>query len=232
MRRFHNIQASQSLIHAYGQWIHDYRAHNWNCYFFTFVFDNIPGSDTSRIGEMKEQLGWFYGRLAKASVPRPSQEKWSAFLPRAILVPDFPVFKNERQSLREITINNGLHWHGLVVQPPLPRRPKLQEDLDTHVMGNLHRYLVGNIRRIDVVPIKERPQYVTGYGMKALTKGRISQDEVLIFPRSVGELPTNQPIRAAGERPTYDFQRMRVTGGGVRGAQICAALEVFLACKL
>ena len=70
----------------------------------------------------------------------------------------------------------------------------------------LRKYLVGSIRKIDVKPITYTPEYVTGYGMKAL-KYRFSTDEILIFPRSVTELPIREPVRVACERPTYDFQR-------------------------
>jgi hypothetical protein len=76
----------------------------------------------------------------------------------------------------------------------------------------LGKYLVGSIREIDVKPITHEPEYVTGYGLKSL-KTRFSTDEIVIFPRSVSELPSNGPdprkgpVRAAGEKPMYDFQR-------------------------
>ena len=65
---------------------------------------------------------------------------------------------------------------------------------------------------IGVTPITHTPEYVTGYGLKAL-KNRFSTDEIVIFPRAVSELPSNGPdprngpVRAAGEKPMYDFQR-------------------------
>src|SRR6266853_180738 len=130
MNTFHNNN-TQLLITTYGQWLNQHMAYGWNGFFLTFMFGQMPGSENSRMLEMKKQLGWFYGRLAKASVPRPSQEKWSGFLPQAVLVPDFPVFKHVKQNLRDFTVNNGLHWHGLVLQHPL--QPKLQEALDVHV---------------------------------------------------------------------------------------------------
>jgi hypothetical protein len=49
--------------------------------------------------------------------------------------------------------------------------------------------------------------YVTGYGMKGLKRSSFSTNDILIFPRTVSELPTNGPVRAAGEKPMYDFQR-------------------------
>jgi hypothetical protein len=126
-------------------------------------------------------------------------------------VPDFPVPKYEKQQLRDVTINNGLHWHGLILTNQLA--PKLPGKLDIHIKDNWKQYLVGSIRTIGVEPITHRPEYVTGYGMKGLKRSAFSEDDILIFPRTVSELPTkgpdprNGPGLAAGEKPMYDFQR-------------------------
>jgi hypothetical protein len=72
---------------------------------------------------------------------------------------------------------------------------------------------VGSIRKIGVEPITHDPVYVTGYGMKGLKRRSFSEDDVIIFPRTVSELPTKGPdprkgpVRAAREKPMYDFQR-------------------------
>jgi hypothetical protein len=173
-------------------------------YLLTFMFSQILGSDASRLLEMKKHLGWFYGRLAKASVPKASSAKWSSYLPKAVLAPDLPVPKHTKVELRDVTVNNGLHWHGLFLVNPLA--PKMQDALDLHIEKTRGKYIFGSIREIDVKPITSTPEYLTGYGLKSL-KSRFSTDEIVIFPRSVSELPSNGPVRAAGERPMYDFQR-------------------------
>jgi hypothetical protein len=185
-------------------------AYGYQGYLLTFMFSQIPGSGQTRMLEMRKRLSWFYGRLAKASVPKASSPKWFPFLPKAILVPDLPVPKRSKVQLREVTINNGIHWHGLFLINPFA--PKLQESLDAHINKNMDKYLVRGIRQIDIKPITYTPEYVTEYGLKSL-KSKFSTDEIIIFPRSVSELPSKGPtpckgpIRAAGERPTYDFQR-------------------------
>jgi hypothetical protein len=210
MDTFYNNHQVQRLLQSHGQCVRDYMDPGWHGYFLSFMFSQIPGSDASRLQEMKKHLGWFYGRLAKASVPKASRPEWSEFLPKMVLAPDLPVPKRSKVQLRDVTINNGLHWHGLMVVNPLA--PKLQTGLDDHIRQNLAKYLVGHIREIDVNPITCTPEYVTGYGLKSL-KSRFSMDEILIFPRTVTELPSNGPyprrgpVRAAGEKPTYDFQR-------------------------
>jgi hypothetical protein len=200
----------QKLLESYGQWVHDHMTYGWHGYFLSFMFSQIPGSDASRILEMKKHLGWFYGRLAKASVPKASSPEWSEFLPRVVLAPDLPVPKRSKSKLKDVTINDGLHWHGLMLVNPLA--PKIQEPLDVHIRLNRRKYLVGSIRELDAKAITYTPEYLTGYGLKSLKK-RFSIDEIVIFPRTVSELPAKGPdprygpVRAAAEKPTYDFQR-------------------------
>src|ERR1700689_4560031 len=86
---YNNYQV-QNLLQGYGQWVADHMVHGYHGYLLSFMFSQIPGSDASRMLEMKKHLGWFYGRLAKASVPKPSSAKWSASLPKAVLAPDLP----------------------------------------------------------------------------------------------------------------------------------------------
>jgi hypothetical protein len=186
-------------------------AYGWHGYLLSFMFSQIQGLTTPRMEIMKNHLGWFYGRLAKASVPKASGPEWSPFLPQVILAPDLPVPKHSKVQLRDVTINNGLHWHGLIMANPLA--PKLPGNLDVHINKNLRKYLVGSIRTIGVEPITHDPIYVTGYGMKGLKRPTFSEDEILIFPRTLSERPTKGPdprkgpVRAPGEKPMYDFQR-------------------------
>ena len=148
MDTLYNNHHVQRLLQAYGQWVHDHMAYGWHGYLLSFMFCQIKESDEKRMLEMRKHLGWFYGRLAKASVPKASSPKWSGFLPKAVLAPDFPVPKNSKQKLRDVTINNGLHWHGLILVNPFA--PKLPGNLDVPIP--VHRGQ--SFRRIaDSVPV-------------------------------------------------------------------------------
>jgi hypothetical protein len=164
----------QPLLKAYGTMVRDRLEHGWHGYFLSFMFSHIPGSDASRMQEMKKHLRWFYGRLAKASVPKASSPEWSEFLPKIVLAPDLPVPKRSKQKLRDVTINDGLHWHGLALVNPFA--PKLREPLDLHINENRNKYLVGSIREIDIKPITSTP------GISHWIRPQIVENSVLAGP--------------------------------------------------
>jgi hypothetical protein len=205
-----NAYTLLQLIEGYGDFLHTQMADVLHGYLLTIMFSPIQGSDQIRKLEMTKYLGWFYGRLAKASVPKPSHPKWSHLLPKLILAPDRPVPKHSKAQLRDVTINHGIHYHGLALINP--SAPKLQEPLDVHIKNNPDKYLVRGIREIDVKPITHDPEYVAEYALKSI-ESRFSSDEIVIFPRSVSELPPKSlrgsegPVLAPPDRPTYDFQR-------------------------
>jgi hypothetical protein len=67
-------------------------------------------------------------------------------------------------------------------------------------------YFTQELHHIDVKPVTHDPEFVVDYCMKPL-KNRCSPDDIVVFPRTVSELPSTEPVRAAGEKPMYDFQR-------------------------
>jgi hypothetical protein len=109
----------------------------------------------------------------------------------------------------QVTINNGLHYQGPVLATRVGTR--LHETLDVHMKNNGAAYFTKELHHMHVKPVTHDPEFVVDYCMKAL-KRRCSLDEIIIFPRTVGELPSvgnnsNGPVQAAGEKPMYDFQR-------------------------
>jgi hypothetical protein len=59
MDTFYYNHRIQPLLQAYGQLVHDHMAHGWHGYLLSFMFCQIPGSDVSKMLEMKTHLGWF-----------------------------------------------------------------------------------------------------------------------------------------------------------------------------
>jgi hypothetical protein len=69
------------------------------------------------------------------------------------------------------------------------RWARIPDTLDVYFEENLGDFLMGNIRHIDVQRITHRPKYATGYAMKGLKRPTFSEDDVLVLPRAVSELP-------------------------------------------
>jgi hypothetical protein len=157
------------------------------------MFSQLQGSLGSKSQRMESELLRWYGRFATRTVRKPRSPQWAPLLPKGIFVPDLPVAKKSKQDLRDVFINDGLHVHGIVVANRLGRIP---EPLDVHFERNLEKYLTGNLRNIDIKPITRTAGYVTEYGMKGLKRPTFTMDNVLVLPRTIGELPDRNPRSA------------------------------------
>jgi hypothetical protein len=174
------------LIRHYGQWVQEQIDDGWDGYFFSFMFQQLPGSLKTKAQLMERELLRWYGRFATRSVRKPRSPECAPLLPKGIFIPDLPVFKRSKQNLRDVVINDGLHVHGIVVANRLGR---ISEPLDVHFAERLDEYLTGNLRHIDIEPITRTAGYVTEYAMKGLKRPIFSMDHVLVLPRTLGELP-------------------------------------------
>jgi hypothetical protein len=147
----YRLSDSRSLIAAYGQWFYDNIKNGWDAYFFTFEFNQLPGPPQEKLRLMKEYLHRWYGRLVTRTVRNPRSFKSIDLLPKALLVPDYPVPKNSKKTLMQVSINDGIHWHGLVLATRIGTR--LQEPLDVHFKDHGATYYTKNVRYINVEPI-------------------------------------------------------------------------------
>jgi hypothetical protein len=109
------------------------------------------------------------------------------------LFPDLPVFKWAKKSLRDVTINNGLHYSGIALTPPVSR---FATSLDTHFEQCQQEYLTEKLARIDVKAITWNPDFVTDYVTKSFKRGRVSDEDIIILPRAVSELPSKSEMYA------------------------------------
>ena len=179
--QFHHRLA---LIDAYGDWLQQWLDEGWDGYLFTFMFNQLPGSRQAMVQQMHQQLERWYGMLATRIVRKPKSPVWAPFLPKGIFVPDLPVPKRSKQGIRDVSLNDGLHVHGIVVANRWARMPGT---LDDYFQENLQKFLFGKLRHIDVERITHRARYVVDYGLKGLKRPTFSEDDVLVLPRTVSE---------------------------------------------
>ena len=176
------------LIQSYQQWIQDYIDQGWRPYQVSFMFHQLPGSQLSVLAQMKQEICRVYSRLITRFDRNPRSPASFSRLPRLILFPDFPVYKRGKTSIRGISINNGLHYQGIALTPPVSR---FRSTLDEHFRQDQHKYINDKLARIAVQPITWDPDYVTDYVAKSIKQGLASDEDIIILPKTIIELPSN-----------------------------------------
>jgi tRNA(Leu) C34 or U34 (ribose-2'-O)-methylase TrmL len=182
----HQHSLPTEIVHAYGKWIQDHIDLGWDGYLITFMFRNISGSADAKVQQMHREIAKFYEKLATRVVRKPRSDKWVHLLPKGVFFPDVPAYKKSEYSVAEVSINDGIRFHGIMV---VPKDTRLKEPLHLHLLRKRKLYVKDKIYRIHAERITEKAAFVTDYGGKAIKKRRFENDHVLLFPRSVGELP-------------------------------------------
>jgi hypothetical protein len=193
------------IVQAYGSWIQQHVDLGWDAYFITFMFHNILGSNETKIQQMQDEMTRFYEKLATRAVRKPRSEKWVHLLPKGVFFPDVPGYKKSFSNIREVTINDGVHFHGIMVAS---QEGRLKEPLHLHLCRKRKLYTGGKIYRIDAEQITSEAAFVTDYGGKAIKKRRFSNDHVLLLPRTLSELPDKKctPVEDQEAKAIKDIQ--------------------------
>jgi hypothetical protein len=168
-----------------SQWAKEYVDLEWEAYFMTFMFRHIPGSDQETIRQTHKNLARFHGKLASWVVRDPKSPKYAHLLPRAVFFPDVPCYKREKQALRDVKINDGLHFHGIIL---VPTKSRLKVPFLQHLRNKRKSYGQGSTLTIHAEPIRDHHRFVADYAGNGVKRGRVSYDDVLILPRTGKEL--------------------------------------------
>src|SRR5262249_35475278 len=105
------------ILDAYGGWVCDWMNQGHELYLLTFMFEHISGNQRSINARMMEDVALFWRTLSKWIV-RKNRTAPHHLLPKLIASPDQPVFKWKKQTLAQVTINDGRHVHGALAIPP------------------------------------------------------------------------------------------------------------------
>ncbi len=173
---------------AFGKWAERFAASGYTADFLTFKFDPLSGPAAAVHAAMLREVERVYATFVTHVVRNPAALSSCGRLPVWISSPDYPVFKVKRERLVDLAINDGAHVHAITFTPPASR---LQgESLVDHFARRNAVYIrVGvSLREIYVEPITHDLAGVVAYALKALTSGRIDEDESLILPRTLHEL--------------------------------------------
>jgi hypothetical protein len=182
------------LIAAYGKMVEDRFDLGFEADLLTFMFNPLPGGTRAKQALMEEEIGATYYKVLTRMIRNPKNKPTLA-KPFWVGGPDWPVPKQDKDNYRDVAVNDGLHYHMIALTPP-----------DTRLMGTLGEYITENQRlytgphrylfQIHAEPITDGADYVTGYALKSVKRGRAGLDQVLILPGAQAE----QPSRTRHER--------------------------------
>ena len=178
--RLSGHEAISAIIQAHANWMMDFIIEGWDAYLFSIMFNHLGGSRQAKIAQMHQETEELYSRLAKRMIRKPLSRTRAAFLPIGLFAPDSPVPKSrmdQKSSISDVSINDGLHMHGIVLGNKWGR---LSEGLDSHFAVEQHQYLTNKIRHVDVKPIFHHGAYTIEYALKNL-KRTGNYDDILIL---------------------------------------------------
>ena len=180
---FHQIK---QLINSYTTLVKQYLDEGWQGYLMTMIFNQLSGNDRQKNHQMQVSTEGIYASLLTRIIRKP----WRLPAANPILIagPDWPVWKHGKMTLSEVTINDGLHYHGVLL---VPAQSRLKIPVHQHFIENQDYYLRdGILRRIDVRPFPDADvSTVVDYALKGLKTSRLPDDEnLLILPKSYLEI--------------------------------------------
>jgi hypothetical protein len=183
--------ATRQLVDGYTQVVVHRVDRGWSCHLMTFQFCQLPGPHGAVIRAMKDELHRVYSTFVTRTNRKPRTASPDE-LPILIGTADLQVYKRISRSSPLVLCNGGLHFHGLLLVPPVTR---LEIPVEEHFRRHQDMYLGRRrlIRALDVRPVTETPERVVDYVFKTILRGRVSYDDgILLLPRTRDELT---PVR-------------------------------------
>ena len=183
-----NVKQVSEIIEGYTAWVQDYLDGGWKVYFLTFQFQHLGMHKRVTVLTMQREVERFYRTLLTRLIRRPARASQQERLPLLIGVPDSPVDKHHSTApLADIQPNMGIHFHAILV---IPRKSRLKCGLIRHIKQHQSLYLGrdGKLTKIHVRRVRQLEDRIVDYSFKHVKRGTFSLDDVLILPRSVGEL--------------------------------------------
>jgi hypothetical protein len=197
-------QCRFKLRSAYSNWVHEilngvWNKQLWNGFQVAFMFNRIPGNFNRKCLVMENEIDRVYRTLVPHVERSPRSPAGSKRLPILIAFPDYPQQRIKSADLLDVTINDGLHFHGILL---VNVDSRLKVRLDMHFREHYARYArPGDIlRRIHMQPIDDpTANRATGYALKSLEWRIPDTDRIFIRPRTVSELPVKGQGEVQGE---------------------------------
>ena len=178
---FHGTIHLHAFIDAHAEWIQPFLDAGWDGYLFSVMFHELGGSRKTKLIQMSHEVEQIYNRLVTRMVRDPRSQSWAGYLPVGVFVPDLPVpkvRKAKKSTIKDVSINDGLHMGGIVLGN---RWGRIRTSLDEYFEKKKKQYLSDKVRDIHVERIKRTPDSAVGYTFKSLLKRTSTPDDVLVL---------------------------------------------------
>ena len=166
----------KQLIAGYTELIQQRIDEGFSAFLLTFMFKQLAGPPKALLMQMNDEVQRVYSTFVTRVVRNPRSEFLKDALPVLITVPDRPVCKKNKQNLSDLTINGGLHLHGILC---VPRKSRLKVDAAAHFNANKDLYVKNRLLRIDIKPVYS--EGVVDYAFKALKNGSATADDIQVY---------------------------------------------------
>lgn len=174
------------LVVSYDSMIIGRVMEGWQPYFVNFMFNQIPGRKRTKIKVMTDEVMRVYSTLVTHVVRKPQSPSHLQKLPLFIGCPDAPVAKGEKELVRNVIVNDGWHFNGCLLLPPV-EKCRLKGHLNIHFMRNQQFYYQDGYP-LDRIHATAMDRYsIADYTLKHFKRGNVSNDDILILPRARSE---------------------------------------------
>lgn len=188
-----NRNTRELVVSGYSEMIREYIDLGWDPYFINFMFNHIPGGRQVKMDVMIQEVTRVHNILTRHIVRRPDATAWWHLRPTFIGCHDLPVWKHEKVLVRNLIVNDGLHYNAiaLVPKPALADMPirvqnllwgkqsRLTVPLDEHFRLGRRFYINDMLARVHVTPIKRGT--MADYMLKTFKHGRVGPDSIQIW---------------------------------------------------
>jgi len=130
----------------------------WSPSLLTFQFRQLPERAGAILHQMKTEIEAVYRKLVCRVQRFPTTRVGSINVPILFACADFPIPKHKKKLMTEVTVNEGCHFHGVMLVPPTSR---LKTDLASHFADERLRYLkASRLSSIYAEPIEDNLERV------------------------------------------------------------------------
>jgi hypothetical protein len=142
-----NQMVRREIVNGCIEWTQRHNMEDKKAYLLTFMFHRLPGRERAIVAQMRSEIERFASRLLLRYNRKPNSIFHQYKTPKLYGFPDRPISKKEKISLSDATLNDGIHYHMICLEPLVS---KMRVPLDVHLQQSMDKYLRGSsILRID-----------------------------------------------------------------------------------